>query len=583
MGKLDTLGAAWPMLKRALRSRQFFRPQCELYEPDPDIESHFDVPIEVPGGFELTANIFRSRSAGDAARPTIMCAHPYDNRKISVLGNTPFGGPPSQYRLIPQAGARPRFSTLTSWESPDPGFWVPAGYNLVNLNLPGFANSGGPPTILSEHQGQTFRDAIAWVGEQPWSDGGVGLCGVSFLCISQYLAAAVPDGQKLPNALKCIIPWEGVSNLYHDLVCRAGVADIGFLDFWWHTEVKESMNVPLEEYLAIEEAIPPKILDRHPMYDDYWRAKAPPLENITVPMLVGASFSDHELHTMGTFRAYEKASSDKKWLYTHRNGKWAEFYSPECLELQRQFMDHFLRQVENDFAEAPYIRLEVRSDRETIKEVRREREWPLPHTEYERLFLTSDGLANDESKSSAEVSYDAQNGQARFEMVFDDDTELSGYMMLKVWVEVRPAAAGLPSPQDVALCGYVDKLDKTRAPIRFNGSVGSEEDVLTRGYCRASRRALDVNASKPWLPIPAGDSHLPLKPGEVVPLHFAFCPSSTFFYAGEGLRLTVSPRDTVHAPIFQKVTSDNKGLHVLHFGGAYDSYLLVPRIPVAPP
>jgi hypothetical protein len=77
-----------------------------------------------------------------------MCAHPYNNHLTPALKKTPLGGPPQQYRLIPQAGGKPVFSKLTSWESPDPNFWIPAGYALVNMNLPGYANSGGPPLCL---------------------------------------------------------------------------------------------------------------------------------------------------------------------------------------------------------------------------------------------------------------------------------------------------------------------------------------------------------------------------------------------------------------------------------------------------
>lgn len=577
-GTLETLKAAWPMLRRALRSGQFFRPQCELYEPDPDILADYDVRIPMSGNFDITVNVFRSRTADGAPRPTVMCAHPYDNRKIPALGNTPFRGPPAQYRLIPQAGARPRFSTLTSWESPDPGYWVPAGYNLVNVNLPGFANSGGPASIFSAHQGQCYREAIDWVANQSWSDGGVGLCGVSFLCISQYLAAAAPDSEPAPDALKCIIPWEGVSDLYHDLACRGGVADVGFLKFWWHTEVKDTISGSIEDYLQVEEAIPPEILDRHPLYDDFWRAKAPPLENIQVPMLVGASFSDHELHTMGTFRAFEKANSDRKWLYTHRNGKWAEFYDSECLSVQRRFMDHFLKGETNEFSGEPRVRLEVRTDRNSIKEVRWEREWPLANTEYTPLYLGQERLSQEMTANSSTLSYDAQRGQLLFDVAFHEDTELSGYMMLKLWLEVRPTARAQPMPDDAVLCCYVDKIDNEGQPVRFNGSVGSTDDVLTRGYCRASRRALNAETSAPWRPEFAGTSHAPLSAGEIVPLEIALCPSSTFFQTGEGLRLTVSPRDIVFAPIFHKVTDDNIGQHVIHYGGQYDSHLLIPRV-----
>ncbi|MEM9212002.1 MAG: CocE/NonD family hydrolase, partial [Pseudomonadota bacterium] len=405
----QTLKAAWPVLERALASGQVLNPQCNMVPADPDIEAMYNVEIPLNEGFSLTANIFRSkvRSAAHVPDPVVMCAHPYDNRKIAALEGTPFGGPPQQYRLLPQSGGTPTFSTLTSWESPDPNFWVPAGYTLVNLNLPGFANSGGPASVLSRHQGQSYREAITWVGNQNWCDGHVGLCGVSFLCISQYLAAATPVGETAPEALKCIIPWEGISDIYRDLACRGGVEDIGFLDFWWKTEVSEALNVSMEEYIAVEGGIPLDAVKAHPFYDDYWKAKAPPLENITVPMLLCASFSDHELHTFGSFRAFEKAQSTQKWLYTHRSGKWTEFYKPEVLALQKDFMDQFLKGKSTQFDDLKPVRIETRSRVDEVKTVRWEPSWPLEGTKYVKLHLQDQAKLSDEPASNAsEASYD---------------------------------------------------------------------------------------------------------------------------------------------------------------------------------
>ncbi|MEO0421823.1 MAG: CocE/NonD family hydrolase [Pseudomonadota bacterium] len=578
---LSTLRAAWPVLRRAIRSGQLLRPQCELVQPDDDIAVSYDVEIPMPEGFVLTANVFHSRSrrAAAAADPVVMCAHPYDNHLIPALGNTPLGGPPQQYRLLPQAGGKPRFSTLASWESPDPNFWVPAGYTLVNLNLPGFANSQGPASVISAHQGECYRQAIDYVGAQPWCNGNVGLCGVSFLCISQYLAAATPDGEAAPEALKCMIPWEGVSDLYQDLVCRGGVADVGFLDFWWNTEVKESLNVSLDQYLSVEEAIPLDALARHPLYDDYWKAKAPPLENIRVPMLLCASFSDHELHTMGSFRAFEQASSPQKWLYTHRGGKWTEFYRPESLRLQREFMDHFLKGEANGFDARPQVRLEVRSSREEIHEVRWEHAWPLPNTAYDTLYLDArDTLSTQAPVEGTEVTYEGRAGHTYFEYTFEEDTEITGYAKLKVWVEARASARDPMTPEDVALCCFLDKRDRAGRSVRFYGAVGQEQDMITRGYGRAVRRELNDAASRPFHPVPLGAREQPLQSGDVVPVEIAFCPSSTFFRRGERLRLIISAIDVVHAPIFSKDTSANRGLHVLHVGGDCDSHLLLPRI-----
>jgi predicted acyl esterase len=118
-----------PMLGRALRSGQLLTPACELVEDDPDVLAEYAVRIPVSAGYELTANVFRSRSAEACGErlPVVMFAHPYDNSLIPALGRTPLGGPPQQYRVIPQQG-RPRFTRTTSWEAPDTSFWVRAGY-----------------------------------------------------------------------------------------------------------------------------------------------------------------------------------------------------------------------------------------------------------------------------------------------------------------------------------------------------------------------------------------------------------------------------------------------------------------------
>ena len=91
--------------------------------------------------------------------PGVMCAHPSDNRLIPALGKTPLGGAPIQYRMIPQDGPT-RFSRQTSWESPDPNFWVPAGYAVVNMNMPGYASSGGPVSYTHLRANETQADIV---------------------------------------------------------------------------------------------------------------------------------------------------------------------------------------------------------------------------------------------------------------------------------------------------------------------------------------------------------------------------------------------------------------------------------------
>ena len=75
---------------------------------------------------------------------------------------------------------------------------------------------------------------------------------------------------------------------------------------------------------------------------------------------------------------------------------------------------------------------------------------------------------------------------------------------------------------------------------------------------------------------------LKLKPGEIVPLEIEIWPSGTRLEAGETLRLVVQGSDVQKYP--QGTMCDrhedtvNKGWHLLHAGGRYDSSLLVPVI-----
>jgi len=584
MDLIRAVQAVGPILFRALKNGQLFNPQCRLTEPDPDILCEYDVHVPTSEGLALTVNIYRSKSAAQREEkvPVVMCAHPYDNHLTPARNQTPFGGPPQQYRIIPQS-APPTFSKLTSWESPDPNFWVAAGYAVVNMNLPGYANSGGPPTVFSEHQAKCYYEAIEWIAKQSWCDGNVGLNGVSFLAISQFHVAACQLYGGPPPSLRCISPWEGLTDPYRDIFCRGGLTETGFPAFWWITEVKPAINGTEQDFVHSEGSIPTEFLDHHPFNDEFWQAKAAKLEQISVPMLVCASFSDHGLHTEGSFLAFTKAQSPHKWVYTHRSGKWDVYYSPEVQEMTRAFMDCFLKgDTANGFLDTPRVRLEVRSGQDQIHAIRFEDEWPLARTRYTRLHLSEGppGLVLERPEVSATRVYSATGGRTSLAFTFKEDTELTGYMKLRLWVEARSGKVGDPVPDDMALLVAINKLDKAGIGVNFYGSVGNELDMVSRGCLRVSRRELDLVESTEWRPVLTGLTEQRLKAGEVVPVDIALYPSSTFFAAGETLQLIISSAEIIPSPPYKKDISCNHGTHVLHFGGQYDAYLLIPEIPI---
>jgi len=152
-------------------------------------------------------------------------------------------------------------------------------------------------------------------------------------------------------------------------------------------------------------------------------------------------------------------------------------------------------------------------------------------------------------------------------------------MKLRLWVEVCGEKGALPPTDDMVIFVAVNKIDKEGRGVPFRGSVGNDQDMVTRGFCRVSRRELDEKASTEWHPVLAGTSHQPLKPGEIVSVDIGLYPSSTFFFAGESMELIVSANEIIPSPPYRKNVDCNKGIQRFHLGGQHDSHLLIPIIP----
>ena len=577
----NAIKALVPILKKALLSGRLFSGKAELLPAHEDILAEWDVRVPVSDGSTILINVFKSKKALNENRPlpVVMCAHPYDNHLLPALGKTPLKGVPQQYRLIDQTG-KPKFSTLTSWESPDPNFWVSNDYIVVNMNLPGYGGSTGEASTFNRNQSRAYYEVIEWIAEQDWCNGNVGLNGVSFLAITQYHVAACRDyGNKAPAALKCISPWEGITDMYRDLANVGGVPESGFPAFWWLTEVKTAMTGDPKVFIEKQGGLPAEWIEKRPFLDEFWEEKRAPVEHIEIPILTCVSFSDVGLHTNGSYRSFSQVKSTDKWMYTHRDGKWDVYYSPEVQALTLQFMDYYLKdKKDNGWNEKPSVRLEVRSSRDKIHEIRGEKEWPLARTQYTKYHLnSSNSLELDQESQEGTLTYNGKKGTQHFRITFAEDTEITGHAKLKVWMSLKADQQKL---DDFNLFTVLNKYDKNGNRVPFYGTVGNKEDVITRAYMRASLRALDEVISTDSIPQQAFKSYQKLKPGEIVCLEIPFAPTSVFFFAGETLELTLASYEVFQsAPFFKNNALNKGGTHVIHTGGAYDSFLQLPIIP----
>jgi len=514
----------------------------------------YDVTVTMRDRVRIYADVFRPEKEGEY--PVLIGWSPYGKH-----GHI-------KYVVFPKCGVCDAdFSKYTAFEANDPAVWCPWGYIIINVDPRGCWNSEGDLTYMSEQEAEDCYDLIEWAGTRPWSNGKVGMHGVSYLAWTQWRVAALH-----PPHLAAINPWEGVSDFYREFAYHGGMLETHFLP-----GLKTHMSFSSTRVENIVEMV-----RDHPLFDDYWACKNADLSKVTVPAFVVASWSDHGLHSRGTLEGFKKISSKDKWLLVHGRKKWQHFYQNQ--EKQRQFFDRFLKGMNSEAKYWPKVTLEVR-ERFFVGNSRCENEWPLARTRYTKLFLNANErqLSKSLPEKKALTRYNVNDltdktQNAKFEFQFDERTELIGHMKLRLWVQADGS-------DDMDLFVAIEKIDRTGdlVPFQYFGNHGDGPVAL--GWLRVSHRELDAGKSTPYQPFHKHERELKLKPGETIPVEIEILPSGTLFEKGEKLRIVVQGSDIYSYPgqyhSQEHTNTVNRGEHIIYTGAEYDSHLLVPVIPPA--
>jgi predicted acyl esterase len=516
-----------------------------------------DVAVEVAPGEPIYVDVYRPDS-GPPVAPLIAWS-PYGKHNPAPIGI-----------IYPRSGVRPEdTSEITTFEAPDPVYWVPRGYAVITADIPGTWYSRGRATYCSPEEARAFAKLVEWAGTQGWSNGRVGLSGVSYLTTSQWRVAELN-----PPHLTAINPWEGWTDTYREVARHGGIPETSFWPYIWQ---RWGASVTEIEDLEAETAA-------HPFYDEFWQSKSADLEKITVPAFVVASWSDHGLHSRGTLEGFRRISSPQKWLDVHGRKKWAYYYDPESVERQRVFFDYFLHDRGPGPLDWPKVRMEARESYDRGRH-RTAGRWPPVETEYRPLYLraSSGTLEPEPSDVEEEVSYDSLGSglaprRAAFETTFDTPTELIGHTVATLYVSAPQARA-----EDLDVFVALFKLDADGNHVGFPYYAQFEDGPVAVGWQRASHRELDPARSTPYLPVLAHQRALPVPRGEIVRLDIEVLPAGTRFEAGERLLLVVQGTDVNRYPkpavYARHEESVNNGPHVVHTGGRFGSRLLVPVFP----
>jgi len=519
-----------------------------------------DVPITMRDGITIYVNIFRPDRPGKF--PVVMSMDPYNKD----------GLPPYDiFRQVwPTLGSIVT-SLYTPFESPDPGFWVPNDYVLIKIAARGSSNSEGELYPWTKTETQDYYEVIEWAGVQDWSDGNVGLNGVSYLAMTQWRVAALN-----PPHLKAIIPWEGTSDLYREWFFHGGIPETAFSSDFEKLLKTRWPNNTVEAMVAAQK--------EHPMLDEHWEEREVKLSDIKVPMLVCASWSTQGLHCRGTFEGFKQASSKDKWLMVHGRKEWETYYLRESLEQQKDFFDYFLKGIENDWMDTPRVRYEVR-EKLYKGHINMANEWPIAHTIYSEHYLNGEEMSLQDTtvQNETKLTYNAEpsqteNSDLRFKFTADKDIELTGNMKLKLWVSAEDA-------DDMDIFVGIKKFDRRGNEVYLPDFNHIENGQVASGWLRVSHRELDLEKSTPYQPVLKHKRLLKLNKDEIVPVEIEILPSSILLKSGESLVLVIRGSDIITEENADGSTKGyghkdtvNKGTYSIYVGGNYDSHLLVPII-----
>ena len=563
----------------------------------------WDAPIGMEDGIVLRADVFRP--LGDGKYPVILSYGPY------AKGLDFREGYKSQWaRLIKAVPDTLKGSSnkYQNWELVDPEKWVPDGYVCVRIDSRGAGRSPGLLDSWSPRETQDFHQCIEWAGTQPWSNGKVGINGISYYAMNQWQVGATQ-----PPHLAAMCIWEGSADYYREL-CRHGGILCDFLNSWYNRQVLsvqygvgdrgarstvtgETIAGPetlTEEQLKMNRADVDGEALRRPLIDDYYRARMPDFSKITVPLLSSGNWGGQGLHPRGNFEGYLRAASTQKWLEVHGDTHFTHFYSNYGEALQKKFFGHFLKGENTGWDQQPRVALNVRRPGEKF-EMRAENEWPLARTQWTKYYFQADDLALSSELKNIEksITYETSgNGVTFLTPPMAHDLEITGPVAAKLWLSSDTTDA------DVFLALRV--IDPAGKEVVFIGSNDPRTPVGL-GWLRASQRKLDAKESKPYRPWHTHDDVQPLIPGVPVELDIEIWPTSIVVPLGYRIALTVRGKDyefdgtdagVAHAPYPMKGVGPFTHTHpqdrpqkifggknTLHFAEGKMPYVLLPVIP----
>ena len=451
------------------------------------------------------------------------------------------------------------------------------GYALLGVSVRGTGCSQGQFDPFDHTMGEDGYDAVEWAARQPWSDGRVGMIGVSFGGITQLLTAG-----KQPPHLRAIAASSATSDLYRDVAYPGGVLEYDFTFAWTGIQkeggttslatvaAKEGDTQCMVNYAQHEAAndtqhlIPKLVLD-HPYTSDenyLWEQRKPEnaIPHIQVPALLFNQWQDEQLPA----RIWDDYSlfphQDRLWVNVSNGNHGRDYYNSRTEQETLDFLDHFVRGVPDLFVgKVPHVAIWMESKIQNASGDENVPSWSinlarLPHPTPRPFYLGTGGTLNGAPAHGAEQP-DAYRYPLQSADVLEPGPEENGTSLGQVTFAAPVAPGGYvdyttpPLKHDLVVAGPASldlwlsstatdtDLQATITEVRPDG----QEEYVQRGWLRASHRKLDplrTTTLRPYQTNTRQDAQ-PLVPGQPTFMRMEVFPFAQAFRAGSRIRVYI--------------------------------------------
>ena len=457
-------------------------------------------------------------------------------------------------------------------------YFARRGYVCARVDIRGFGTSEGVPTDreYSEQEQEDGLQIIAWLARQPWSNGNVGMMGISWSGFNSLQMA-----MRHPPELKAILAVDATAELFHD--------DIHYIDGMVHIDEFE-LNMDMApgmtggpDYTLAEEVLGPRfnappwslLYLQHQHDGPFWRSPVRPLSEITVPSFVIGGLQDGYRDSIPAM--LEQTKAPLKAIV----GPWNHSFPDDCDFAPRinwrieavRWWDYWLKGRDTGVLQDPRLVIYMQHwhppdpNLEAVYgEWRREDTWPPPEAKNTTLFLR-------ENHTLADASGEAAVHQLKYVPSIGVE---AGFWWGELLSDVRPVDAfnlvydSGPLKEDLAILGRPHALFRVSASAPLADWFARLSDIAPDGSATQITGAGTNGAQRESMSDPRD-----LEPGKVYPLDIEMHLTSWVFPRGHRIRVAISNAlwPMVLPTPYDMITS-------LQLGGADGSRLVLPVVPV---